>query len=583
MNAALTAQKVMEVYRVNRREMVREFVGNRWSEEGARKPVHLNLLSLFVQIVGRNLISKNPRVMLSTFERDKNPDVDKMQAWANDRIEQMDLAESLRRVVTDGLFSLGIMKVALATPDDAMASGWNIPAGTPFAESIDLDDFLFDSYAKDFRSATWVAHRYRIPHHAAVERFGEKACLGMALETNPKFNPTGDERIGVMGRGQYADQEFEEQYTVWEFYLPWYRLVCTIAGDALGSPALTGAGTVKPLEVKEWLGPDCGPYHFLGFGVVPGNAMPKSPIMDLIDLHEAVNRTLRKLVRQADRQKEVLAVGAAAAEDGQRVMTANDGDLIQCNSPESIKPVLTGGPNPQNFTLMLQLKELFSWAAGNLDLMGGLSPQSKTAAQDKMLNENSARSVADMQESTLTFTASVLKSLCWYWWNHPQLRMDSAYSPPNVPEVTVRRTLAPQDRKRTKYSDMQVKVDPYSLLHSTPASKAAAVNQIVQQTLAPLMQLLQQQGVQFDAAAYVQLLSKYMDLPELQDILTVAQPPSPDQGQLTGGGGSSAPGMPANTNRTYTRENVSGTTSNGHDMAMANAMSGTESGGTPNQ
>lgn len=579
--AIRAAGQSLQVYRENRREIVREFVGARWSEDGARKPVYLNLISLFVQIVGRNLISKNPKVMLSTFDRAKKPDVDRMETWANDRIVEMDLAGSLRRVVTDALFSIGVMKVALATPDDAMRSGWNISAGVPFAEGVDLDDFVIDMKVKDFRHATFVGHRLRVPKAAAEARWGKKKLKGMATDAEARNNAAGDERVGEMGRGSYgADDDFEECYTVWEIYLPRYRLVCVLADDGGGNPA-AGIGDEKgPLEVKEWLGPDCGPYHFLSLGLVPGNPMGKAPLMDLIDLHEAFNRALRKLVRQADRMKSVTAVGLAASEDGERMKNAADGDMVQCNSVDQIRQVESGGPNPALFTFMLQLKELFSWAAGNLDLMGGLSPQSKTAAQDKMLNENSARSVADMQESTVTFTGAVLKSMCWYWWNHPQLRMVSSYSPPGVPDVSITRTLTPLDRRRTRYADMNVRVDPYSLLHSTPQAKAAALNQIVQQVIAPLMVVLREQGVAFDVHAFLTSQADFLDLPELLDMVTVQEPPS--QGPRPPGGTGEAPGMPANTSRTYTRENVSDTTSQGRDMAMANAMSGTDSGGDPN-
>lgn len=576
-SAARTAMKVLETYRANRREMVREYAGMRWSENAARRPVPLNLLSLYVQIVGRSMISQNPRFKISTFDRAKKPDASKMEAWVNHRVEEMDLADSLRRAVVDALFGLGVMKVALARPDDAMSSGWTVKAGMPFAEPVSLDDLLVDTYATRFSDMTFVGHRYRMPRVAAEERFGKKTAGALPDGPPNIYNATGDERITMLGRGLYGEEEeFEPQVTVWEFYLPAYRKVVTLADDSVGNATTKSGdgGTAKPLEETEWLGPDCGPYHYHAPDVVPGNLLPKGPIMDLFDLADSVNVLLRKGIRQATRQKEVWAIGDQASEDGQKFIDAPDGQGISCRAPDQIKPISTLGAHPGNFNFMLQLKEMFSWAGGNLDLMGGLSPQSKTATQDKMLAENASRALANLQEQTVKFTASVGKSLCWYWWNHPQLRMETEYSVPGVPDISTVRVLTPDARRKTSYASMGVKIDPYSLVYATPQQKAGAVNQVVTQVLTPLMPLLAPQGVGFDAHAYIDLLARYMDLPELADVV-VFQEPAP----TTGGAHDAGPGKPASTNRTYTRENVSGTSTRGNDAAMANAMSGTDAGG----
>ncbi len=576
-SAARTSMKVLEVYRANRREMVREYAGARWSENAARRPVPLNLLSLYVQIVGRSMISQNPRFKISTFDRAKKSDASKMEDWVNTRVEDMDLSDSLRRGVVDALFGLGVMKVALARPDDAMSSGWTVKAGMPFAEPVSLDDLLVDTYATRFSDMTFVGHRYRMPRVAAEERFGKKKAGDLSDSPPNPYNPTGDERISMLGRGLYAEEEeFEAQVTLWEFYLPAYRRIVTFAEDSVGNATtnIGDHGTSKPLEEIEWLGPDCGPYHYLAPDVVPGNLLPKGPIMDLFDLHDAVNVLLRKGIRQATRQKEVWAIGNQAAEDGQDFINAPDGQGIKCNHPDQIKPMATMGAHPGNFNFMLQLKEMFSWSAGNLDLMGGLSPQSKTASQDKMLNENASRALANLQEQTVKFTAGVGKSLCWYWWNHPQLRMETEYALQGLPDISTVRVLTPENRRKTSYSSMNIKVDPYSLVYATPQQKAGAVNNVVTQVLIPLMPMLAPQGVGFDAHAYIDLLARYMDLPELADVV-VFQEPAP----TTGGGHDQGGGMPQSSNRTYTRENVSGTTTKGNDAAMANAMSGTDAGG----
>jgi hypothetical protein len=585
-SAIHSARKSMEWSRQRRSEMVKTYAGRWWSENTDRAPTYLNLLSVFVQIVSRNLISKNPRFALSTFARQDKPAVDQMQAWANDRVVEMELADSLRRVVYDAMFSVGIMKVALAHPGDAMQGGWNISAGTPFAERVSLDDFVYDVRARSFKEASLLGHRYKLPRDAAKARFGKKATDDLTDVGDDLYDEYGTERLDVLYRGHYGDSDsYEDTVAVWEIYDPRRRKIITLADSAVAGAGTTtndSYGRGEPLWEQEWLGPDCGPYHFLGYQWVPDNAMPKGPVMDVIDLHNATNRLLRKQIRQADRQKSNLGVMTAAGNDAEKIRTANDGDIIPISHPDGLIPLDHGGPNAACFTLMLQLKELFSWAAGNLDIMGGLSPQSKTATQDKMLNENSSRSVADYQDTTVTFTASVGRALCWYWWKHPEIVMKSAYKPPGAPDdVFINRTLTPQRRGETSYSSMRVNVDPYSLVHQTPQAKLAAVNAVIQQTYAPLAQLFMQQGVSLDLNAYIDMAGEWMDLPELKDVIVYQEPPQPQGGAGQGSPGGEAPGMPASTNRTYTRENVSGTTTKGNDMAAALSMSGESAGGNP--
>src|SRR4051812_22251727 len=134
-----------------RARLVRLVAGPQWSEETSRdKRQPLNLIDLYTTIVGRSLIAKAPRFLLSTFQRNNKPAVATMQSWVNTAVEDMHLAETLRRVVLDALYGpCGILKIALATPADSMSSGWNTPVGRPFADRIDLDDFVFDVHARD--------------------------------------------------------------------------------------------------------------------------------------------------------------------------------------------------------------------------------------------------------------------------------------------------------------------------------------------------------------------------------------------------------------------------------------------------
>jgi hypothetical protein len=553
------ARLVLRRCREERRFAVEQYVGAHWSEEGARKKVPVNLLSLYVSVVGRNLIAKNPRVMLSTFDRSNKPAVNAMQDWANKEIERMHLADTLQRIVLDALFSVGIGKVAISTPSDAAIGGWVTGAGTPFCERVDLDDFVFDIHCRDFREASFMGHRFRMPKEVANAMFGRKA-RDLTVSQDPLYNEQGDERISVIGRGMYGDtEEFEEHVDLWEVYLPRHKVVLTLADEYIAGPTESGSESdpfKSALHTQNWLGPIEGPYHLLALGVVPGNAMPKSPIQDLVDLHMSVNGLYRKADRQGENQKNVLAVAMGSMEDGQRIKDASDMDIIQVNNPQAAVPIQMNGANKDNLALAVHLKDLFSWLGGNLDMMGGLSPQSKTLGQDQLLAQNASRAVSDMQDRTTNFTAECLKALCWYWWHDPRKVMRVNHQIPGLPGKSILRQVGP-DKRTGNFDDLQIDVDPYSMQHSTPQSRLAALNQIVTQTLIPMMPILQQQGIMFDVNAYLQKVAQYLDMPDLADIITIQEPPQgaqPDQGG--GAGGMPQPGKPATTSREYTRRSV---------------------------
>ena len=86
---------------------------------------------------------------------------------------------------------------------------------------------------------------------------------------------------------------------LWEIFLPRHQLLVTLM-DHPDSRSTSVEG-FDPFQEQSGFasnrgsGRPWGRITSLGFGEVPGNAMPKAPIQDLIDLHEAVNRMLQEV------------------------------------------------------------------------------------------------------------------------------------------------------------------------------------------------------------------------------------------------------------------------------------------------
>jgi hypothetical protein len=582
LGAAMTKARLsLRRFRETRREMVREWCGLHWGVDGthADKRVPLNMMSLYTRIVGRSLIAANPRVMLSTFAREAKPIVSAMEAWINTEIERMNLAKTLGRIVLDGLFSIGIGKVALATPADSSIAGWQTPTGAPFCERVSLDDFVYDVHARSFEEVGYIGHRYRAPLDVIrADHNFSKARKDLSPQPDNQFNLEGDERLSVIGRGYYSnDEEFEDFVDLWEIYIPRRRTICTFAYDY-------GSGSIdtdqKPLKEVEWIGPDSGPYIIYSLGDVPDNAMPKSPMMDLYDLHLAQNQLIRKLLRQGERQKDLTLYAEGDEEDAKAIRDAGDGDMIGVKHPDKIFPYQSSNVNQGNLGLNEMVKQWTSYMAGNLEMMGGLSPQSKTATQDKMLHENASMTLADMQERTVTYTSKLVNNLCWFWHHHPVTTMKSLWHPPGLPEHAIQRILKPADRQKVPWADLGILINPYSLQHQTPQAQLTAINNVVQNIVTPLMPLLQQQGIYFDLAKYLAIVAKYGNLTELPDILTIGTPPSPDGNAA---GPQSTPStLPAQTSRETTRRSLGGDTNEARSAAIQNqALAGGKAGGHP--
>lgn len=579
---AIRRSRLMLRYpRESRRNAILQYVGRNYSEEGTAEEVPINTLAMYVQIVGRSLIAKSPRVMLSTFQKENKPVVGAMETWLNKELADMHIDDTFRRWIVDALFSIGILKVALSTPSDAAHLTWNLGAGQPFAQCVDLDDFVYDQHARDFSEVSFIGHRYRVPLDTVRDSpLYSPARKNLVPSTDPIYNQEGDQRVNVIARtlyGQAAGEEFEDMVDLWEIYLPRRRLVITLAGDNADNPEVSSAWNAQALRVQRWLGPTCGPYHILGFQTVPGNILPKAPIQDLYDLHIHINQIYRKLLRQAARQKSLLIWAGAAEGDADRLKLANDGDVVRVDNPDKVQIKVWEQISQLNMQMLLDAMNRFNQIAGNLEMLGGLGPQSKTAKQDSMLNANASGTMSSMQDTVTVAIQKAIKALCWYYHHDPYRVQKSVFKLPGMPEVQIARQVTPRQRQNVRWDEMDVQIDPYSLQAQTPQTRLALIQQALTQIVIPMAGILQQQGIRLDMNRLMAKWGKYTDNPDLEELLTVAQPPAVES---TGTG--DKPPMPGQTERTYNRVNRSEATPQGERRESLNMLKGVCGGGNNN-
>lgn len=585
----------MEFFREERVRGVRHLAGNRYSRNAARKVTYINLISLYVNIVSRNLISKNPRVSLSTFDKSNKPSVDAAESWINQELVRMDFASTMQRIVLDALFSVGIGKVCLATPEDAAVSGWGLQAGRPYISRVDLDDFVFDVRARDFSECTFLGHRYRAPLDVVRENphFNKKARDRLKPSQEIQYNREGDERIFSIGRDFLGyDEDLYDMVDLWEFYLPREKLIKTFTEDDLSGPSSAwDGGEPIALGEKPWIGHDSGPYPILAFGIVPGNIFPKGPVLDLIDLHEGHNESYRKLMRQAANLKVVTACSRNNPEDGEALRTAKDQDSVPLFDPKAVSQVVQGGPHAGLWQWARSVSEDFMRMGGNLLTMGGLAPQAGTLGQEELLAQQSNGQVASMQDATAAFVTKCADCMLWYQWHDPELVMRAKMNDPNLPDLDTVREVHPwtapshlpdprtgqmRPTMRRTASKPDIKIDPYSMRHATPQQKAKDLMSFLTQLYVPLAQLFQQQGIALDLNAFTGIFAKLIDSPDLQSVFSVQTPP-PGTGNSPAG--DSGPRNPSSTSREYVRKDVGRGGAREDGMKMDNALAAMAAGG----
>ncbi len=575
--SAQKARLAMEIFRRERVEAVRQAAGHRYSRDSAKKKVYLPLISMYQNIVGRQLISSNPKVMYSTFDLGNRPAIAAMQDWANDQIVEQNMVETFKRLAIDALYSVAIVKVALASAEESSMVGWKTPAGQPFVKRIDLDDWVFDINAREFWEAGYMGHRFRAPMTVVQNnnRYDAKARKKLSVSNNTPYNAQGDEKIGVIGKSNYRwmDSEFEDMVDLWEIYVPRHKCVYTFADDELVGADVSNFGPEAiPLLEQRWMGPEEGPYDTLGLDLVPGNPFPIGPILHVIELHEAANNVYRKLVNQAHDQKTVMLFQGGMEEDAERVRTTNDRGLCAVTDPRNFTQVNMNGPDQANFLFLKELILRFSWCSGNLETIGGLAAQAGTLGQEELLNKQSNGQIAGMQDQMTAFVSRVFQKLNWFWWNHPSLVMKAKYQVPGNPGIAKIREVHPfgtPGKKMSRDGEMpRIKVDPYSMRATTPQQRAGQLQAFVTGVFAPMAQIAQQQGVALDFNEFLKIMAQYNDMPEMQRVLTMQQPLESSVSPSSG----APPGKPPETTRNYNRISSGANSKQAEEGAMENSL-----------
>lgn len=579
-DAIADSREKLQPFREKRLEVLRQFVGKHYGEnEKDIDRVPLNMIELATQIYGRRLVARNPKATISTTRRELRASARLLELAVNHRIEEVKLHKTIRRAVMDAIFGgLGVVKCGLNASKTVELEGELMDVGAPYLSTVDLDDLVLDMEARNWDSMSFIGHRVRVPIEQLKnsglvdEKFfkegkeGQKAVIRHISKT--PMNEDGDERVETLSQG--SDGDPDELYDFTEFfiiYLPMEDRVVWLASAGEGGEPIT---TGDPIRDVEWDGPEGGPFHVLTFTDVPGNMMPLAPSNTWLDLHTIINRLYTKQSRQAERQKTLLTFREGSTSDPERIKNASDGDVIPLANPQDVQEFSTGGVRQENLAFTLSGIQQFDFIAGNLSMLGGLSPQSDTLGQDQLLAASAGVRIEDMQSQVYDFTQGLVKTMAFYLWYDPFIQI------PLSRRISIggREFEAPfvygDEHREGDFLDYNFSVAVYSMQEATPAQKLRTVMEILNSVIMPLGEAMAAQGMALDIAALLRVIGKTANLPELDEIIMSAQPVEQEGPVQTGAMGY----KPAKTERTYTRRTTPGTTRNSQLGAQISAMMG---------
>jgi hypothetical protein len=522
--------------RETRNNMLRHYA-NSWFGGGASHiTMPINLIDRGVSILVPFLVSQNPKVLVQPKGGMNNtnlhPFAYTLELALNHLLDEIELAgNTLRPVVIDSFFAMGITKTGVMHEYDVELGGEKTAVGQPYCNRIDFDDYICDISARIRTEAKFEGHKYRLPIKYVAESGLFKNWEGLQPDLNILGDQTAPESISRDGKLSFEYRELHPSVELIDIYVPDEHIIVTIPPEGCGN---------QILRTVEWDGPEGGPFDVLGYKWFPGSVIPIPPAYSWLDTNKLVNVMIAKMRDMVEREKTIGIFDQSNDEDAKVVQNSGHGDMVglKGGGADSVKEVTFGGFNPQSFPFLSFMLQQWAKSGPNLDITGGNNSQAGTLGQEQMLQNNALREVDDMQNQCYTFTTSIIKKLAWFLWTDPLKVIPVIKRLGNI-EVPVEYSDSAKDGDFVDYS---FDISPYSMGRMNPDLRYQRMIQLVSQVIMPLIPIAQSQGSAPDVDKLVEEAGRYLNVDTSRFWKPgIPQPPAPqpygpEQGSVGGPG-----------------------------------------------
>jgi hypothetical protein len=567
------SRKQLEPFRAMRKTLIQNYVGSNYnkSTSGGSERI-VNMMRMTADVYTLALTANRPRFLVSTQYSELGSFARVYQQALNNYVEEMKLEWVFAQCALDAFFTMGIAKTYLA--DSALVEleeGVWVDPGRPYVGPISMDNWVHDTNSPHWNRRKFAGDVYRISYDKVMqdkEIFDKKAKMG--LQPNSKFPNAigGTTPVSELTSGEDSDpDEYEPMIDLVDIEVPDEGLVITWACDH----GIDDIKNTDPLIVREWDGPEAGPYERLSYADVPDNIMPATPGQDLKALDDLLNSLMRKHSMEARARKDIPIFQGGAEDDVSRIRSASHLDFTRVQDPNSIGLLKFAGVDPATYAFTMGVQDVFSRMAGNLDAMAGLGPQSETATQDQIIMSQVSKREAKMQYRMADFAGRVGRSVGNILWKDELSEQDVELKVEGL-EKPIRVPWTPEDREGD-FLEYNFSIEPFSMAYQSPSQRIGQITGLMQQIFLPMHQsgMLQEAGGSIDIQEFTETIAELLNLPRLKDIVNFSQPllnPRPEPTSESG------PRQAPTTTRINIRKNIptSGTDQSRRHTMMAAAF-----------
>lgn len=485
------------------------FYGKNAGKDGEdRKASPLNLIHSAATTLVPNLVYNEPKSKVRTDILIYRQYSEMLELACNFLTDRINLRMTLRKTIYDAIFMAGFIKTGIATGDQFLTlDGVDVQVGQPYADRVDPDDIVLDPWARDWDEQSFIGNRFRsnLDDLLATGLYDPDELNKLADQTEERKRASNLD--GGSPKNEFA--ELNKYVDLCEVYFPKEQIVVTL-------PYYQDGKADQFLRIADYEGPETGPYNMLGFTPVSDNIMPVAPASIWYDLHILGNRIARKLARQAERLKRVLAYQGESQEDVEEIADADDGETVRVQDVNLMKELTFGGAAPESYQWMDWVKRNFSEQAGNIDQLAGQASDVPTLGQSEMLQANTSVKLGDMQGNIYHFTAAVIRNLAFYLHTDPLIDLPLTKRTSDGGEAQVFYT--PEMREGT-FFDYTFKVEPYSMARPDPNMAVRRKLEFATSVIPAATQAAMMLGPGFNVGAFLKSMAREVQLEEASEWL----------------------------------------------------------------
>ena len=467
----------------------------------------VNLMNRAVSAGVSYLAEGNPRVLIESSAPNLRSYAYAMRLIVNFLIEKYNFAENVFIPgAVASYFGAAIARTFYEYDRLVSINNEVIKVGTPKVAIIEPCDYIGDPSAKTRADFSIEGDRYRLPTKYAKDLFARHDKFGNQIADYIKAD------CKLATKYSTAEITSKESFDFNRLALEEYSTFIDIFNykDKVIETIMPMGHKAIILKTIKWTGPD-SPYDYLGYRYPTNCPIPVPPAWDVYDLDVTMNIMAKSAREQAESQKNIIAAEPTSKKAAEAVLKGKNMDVVTVKGMEGVKQFSFGGVSAENYGWMEWAEGQFQKAgATTSDIVSGKGPSSGTLGQDQMVFSNASRMINGYYTRFHSWMSSILRK-----WVNAVMEDPTSYveildtvKVPGMSNFEYPVYYSKPD-KVADFSQLILKVVPYSTQRKTPEMKYQELLQLMITWTLPTLQLRRQQGADIDLQMVDKLLADY--------------------------------------------------------------------------